>query len=342
MRTLSFVTLVTLLLPYTLPAQTMNVHTSGGTTPYNLTDIDSITFTMDTTGSGSVWITKAPMPTARMSMVCGVVNDKIYVIGGFTGDLTGLSTVELFDPAANSWTTKASMPTPRLDAVAATVNGKIFVIGGKSDDYLSTVEVYDPDSNAWSSRVSMPTPRQYATASVIGGKIYVIGGLNNSSYWLPNVEIYDPIANSWSAGTNLPINMSQMSSASLGDTIYTLGGWLPGQIVTDTVLRYTSNAWTAGISLPSVNKHSGAVVSDGGIFCIGGTSDNNAITTLSSMLFYAPGQVGWTAKTNMKYHRCFLAAAVVNGKVYVIGGGQNNEPWVYYNYVEEYDPALDP
>jgi predicted Zn-dependent protease len=51
------------------------------------------------------------MPTAREGLAVGVVNNKIYAIGGWGGSY--LSTVEEYDPATNTWTTKASMPTGR-------------------------------------------------------------------------------------------------------------------------------------------------------------------------------------------------------------------------------------
>jgi len=46
------------------------------------------------------WATKTSMPTARYGLAIGVVNNKIYAIGGYNGAY--LSTNEEYDPATNS------------------------------------------------------------------------------------------------------------------------------------------------------------------------------------------------------------------------------------------------
>jgi N-acetylneuraminic acid mutarotase len=75
----------------------------------------------------------------------GVINDKIYVIGGAIGSVTGaISTNEEYDPASNIWASMASMPTNRWNAGAGVVNGKIYIIGGTNGTNLSTNEEYTP------------------------------------------------------------------------------------------------------------------------------------------------------------------------------------------------------
>jgi hypothetical protein len=63
------------------------------------------------------------MPTARSGLAIGVVNDKIYVVGGG-------STVEEYDSITDRWTTKVSMPDSKSYLAAGVVNGKIYAIGG--------------------------------------------------------------------------------------------------------------------------------------------------------------------------------------------------------------------
>src|SRR5258706_12344407 len=82
------------------------------------------------------------MPTTRGGGVAGVVNGKIYVIGG-AGPMPdasppvirprqpqrSLGTVEEYDPATNKWRARAPMPTPCNHMGGEAVNGKIYVIG---------------------------------------------------------------------------------------------------------------------------------------------------------------------------------------------------------------------
>ncbi len=48
------------------------------------------------------WTKKANMPTGRSRFATGVVNGKIYAIGGIGPEFNGLSTVEAYDPAADT------------------------------------------------------------------------------------------------------------------------------------------------------------------------------------------------------------------------------------------------
>ena len=89
------------------------------------------------------WKALAPMPTKRGAAVAATVGGKMYVIGGATTAPGAtnpaihptvaqrvLSTVEEYDPAANTWRTRSPMPTPRNHTAAGVVDGKIYVIGG--------------------------------------------------------------------------------------------------------------------------------------------------------------------------------------------------------------------
>jgi hypothetical protein len=49
-------------------------------------------------GEEGIWEQRANMPTARMAPGVSVVDGKIYVIGGYIGNIAGISTVEAYDP----------------------------------------------------------------------------------------------------------------------------------------------------------------------------------------------------------------------------------------------------
>jgi hypothetical protein len=93
------------------------------------------------------WRPKADMPTARSSFATGVVNGKIFAMGGLATGNNHLSAVEEYDPATDTWTPKAGMPIARSMMTASVVNGKIYVIGGSigagEENNVATVEEYD-------------------------------------------------------------------------------------------------------------------------------------------------------------------------------------------------------
>jgi N-acetylneuraminic acid mutarotase len=140
----------------------------------------------------NTWRERSPMPTPRNHAAIGVVNGKIYVIGGrtgaaFIGLASDISVVEEYDPATNSWgPPRARMPTARSALAAGVYNGRIYVAGGEFQDphmmaTFRAVEAYDPARNAWTEIPSLPVSRHGLAGGIIGNRFYVVGGDVQSS-----------------------------------------------------------------------------------------------------------------------------------------------------------------
>ena len=67
--------------------------------------------------------------TVRSNHVAGVLNNKIYLLGGRSSGTT-FDVNEEYDPVTDSWMVMSPMPTPRYDSAAAVVGNNIYVIGG--------------------------------------------------------------------------------------------------------------------------------------------------------------------------------------------------------------------
>jgi N-acetylneuraminic acid mutarotase len=135
----------------------------------------------------NTWTERSPMPTSRDHAFSGVVNNKIYVIGGRIGAgnipaTTNIDIVEEYDPATNLWgSIKDRMPTPRSGGGAATYNGRIYVGGGELQTRqlaaaFRALEAYDPVSNTWEILPSMPSSRHGNAMGFIGNKLHVVSG----------------------------------------------------------------------------------------------------------------------------------------------------------------------
>src|SRR5580693_9021773 len=103
----------------------------------------------------NTWRERSAMPTPRNHAAIGVVNAKIYVIGGrvgaaFIGLASDISVVEEYDPALDQWSgPRARMPIARSALGAAVYRGRIYVAGGEYQDphmmaTFRAVEAYDP------------------------------------------------------------------------------------------------------------------------------------------------------------------------------------------------------
>jgi N-acetylneuraminic acid mutarotase len=127
------------------------------------------------------------MPTGRNHAFSGVVNGKIYVIGGrighgFVTTSSNTDVVEEYDPAKDLWgVAKARMISPRSGGGWATYNGKIYVAGGEvqNERYSAafrSLESYDPVANRWDILPSLPGAVHGNAVAFIGNKLHTVSG----------------------------------------------------------------------------------------------------------------------------------------------------------------------
>jgi N-acetylneuraminic acid mutarotase len=133
------------------------------------------------------WETVSPMPTARNHAAVGVVDGKIYVIGGRLGSAfimraSNTDIVEVYDPATDQWgALRAPMPTARSAMAAGTYDGKIYVAGGEVQTSsmlgaFRAFEAYDPATDSWSVLPPMPFPRHGHAGGIVDGRFHVVSG----------------------------------------------------------------------------------------------------------------------------------------------------------------------
>jgi N-acetylneuraminic acid mutarotase len=138
------------------------------------------------------WESRNPMSVPRNHAFSGVVNGKIYVIGGRTGhgfilSATNTDVVEAYDPASNTWSMpQERMPTARSGGASGTDGRRIYVAGGEVTTTelvgaFRAVEAYDPATNSWMTLPSMPMPRHGVAGAVIGNRFHVVSGMIQSA-----------------------------------------------------------------------------------------------------------------------------------------------------------------
>lgn len=117
------------------------------------------------------------MPESKETQI-ELINDKIYVIGGYTG--TTSKRIDVYDLASNKWTFLGNMPYG-FSSHATCVNGsKIWIVGNYNltDQQLA---YYNTATNEFVTVNSNIIPRRHANAEVINNKLYVFSGATDSS-----------------------------------------------------------------------------------------------------------------------------------------------------------------
>ena len=244
------------------------------------------------------WSSKAALPTARSGLAATAVNGIIYVIGGDNAIAPSpsanvfkpVTTVEAYDPVANSWTTKAPMPTARERFAVAAVGGVIYVFGGLVPDAsfvkkTTSVEAYDVATNTWSAKAPLRTARDSLASAAIGGVVYVMGGrVDAAPFDVGVVEAYDPVANAWTTKASMTAITGGLVGVALGGSIYALP-WNTGYT---TVEAYdpVANSWSAKAALRvgfSSRDWFTATAAGNAIYTLGGFDSFGTLTTVEAV-----------------------------------------------------------
>jgi len=140
----------------------------------------------------NTWESRNPMSVPRNHAFGGVVNGKVYVIGGRTGQAfilsaTNTDVVEEYNPASNTWSIPMErMPTARSGGASGTDGRRIYVAGGEVTTTelvgaYRAVEAFDPATNSWLTLPSMPMPRHGVAGGVIGNRFHLVSGMIQSA-----------------------------------------------------------------------------------------------------------------------------------------------------------------
>ncbi|MBD8083913.1 Kelch repeat-containing protein [Chryseobacterium caseinilyticum] len=127
--------------------------------------------------ASDTWHPLPDMPTAREARG-KIVNDKLYVIGGFNGTSSRL--VNVYDLKKNLWTDQYTMPAAISGHSLAVSGTKIFIAGGYNNQNF--LAYFDTETNKL-QRLSSNNmiSRRHAAAEIYNDKLYIIGGSTASS-----------------------------------------------------------------------------------------------------------------------------------------------------------------
>ena len=110
-----------------------------------------------------------------------VIDNKIYVISGNSGDTINLT--QIYNPETNAWSYAAQIPMGVQAAAAGATTGisaskAIYVMGGFVGFAIpvNDVQIYSLENDSWSLGEPLPTARYDLALAVVDDTIYAIGG----------------------------------------------------------------------------------------------------------------------------------------------------------------------
>jgi N-acetylneuraminic acid mutarotase len=309
----------------------------------------SVTFAV---GSGGGSVTGATVPTNS----AGIATVGSWTLGPAVGRNTLTATVGgAADPIVftviglcDCWKPKASLSGPRFRAGSAAIDGKLYVVGGQSwPSGQLPLEVYDPSSDTWTSRGQLPLMYD-GTVAALGGQLYLMFG-RPSELPKPWLQSYDPETDRWTPRAAAPTQRDQFRLAALNGQLYAVGGIDYGDHsagYSRTVEAYdpATDTWTTKAPMLRTRARLSVAVVNGILYAIGGESVDTlegipTAETVRSVEAYDPATDSWTPKASLPLPVTGSAAAVVNGIIYVAGGGLSDATATVNVYA--YDPSQD-
>jgi N-acetylneuraminic acid mutarotase len=309
----------------------------------------SVTFAV-TSGDGSATGTEARSDTAGVAAVGS------WTLGPEIGRNTLTATIQGSDAGSivftaiamcDCWKSKAPLPEPRFKGGSAVIAGKLYVAGSNGWDVQLPLEVYDPSTDSWSSLGLLPKIYDVAVAA-LDGQLYLMAGLPTSPSESPPpdpwIRSYDPATDQWTLRAAPPTQRSQFRVAAVGGLLYALGG-LGEQGALRTVEAYdpATDTWATKAPMLRGREWMAVAVVNGILYAIGGTGADSISGVgnthlLSSVEAYDPATDTWTARASLPGPIMASAAAVVDGIIYLTGGGEwsSGSANVY-----AYDPQTD-
>jgi len=189
------------------------------------------------------------------------------------------------------------MQLPRMSAVAAASDKEIFVLGGSNGiDRFSTGECYNIDKRTWSAMPPMNTPRSGCAIVALADKLLVLGGLDSDRVY-NSVEMFSATDGHWRSGPSMQTRRFALAAAILEDQIFAIGGGTGSEILDTVEVIPTSAVAQSGKDQQPVN---------------------------------------WEMSGALPCPRLGSGAAVVGGKLFVVGGF--NEVSQHLDLVDCFDP----
>ena len=124
----------------------------------------------------AAWLLVGRVAAPRAFLGAVVVNQQLYVVGGFDGQRE-LARADVYDLAAGRWRALPPMAAARSGFSLVYDGVAIVALGGGWLDTVTTHERFDPAIEVWSNFPSpLPGSWRHLGAASLDGKLFLLGG----------------------------------------------------------------------------------------------------------------------------------------------------------------------
>ena len=300
------------------------------------------------------WERLPDMPVAKWEPASLVIDDKLYVLGGYEDNVVSSRRVDVFDPADGSWTQLQDCPS-RISHVDLVEDDSGFWFAGgmkdkpdrpTKDHIIAEVWHFDPELDRYTAAPLLPGPRAGGALARIDNRLHYVSGLmadrdtDSQDHFVFDLAEWSKTGSAdWTRAAPIPTPRNQHSVGVLNGQIYIIGGQFNhdsqqlDQALVD-IYDPGTDTWSEGPSLPVAHSHSeGATfVHEDRIWMIGGhsTPEGGKKGFCGDVVTLREGEE-WEVTCHLPKPISSPAAKVINDQLYVAGGWdgrRENDDWI--------------
>jgi len=280
------------------------------------------------------WTTGAPCPVVRFEALGAVVDQDLWVMGGFvSSSLDVTRRVDIYDPVGDVWRAGPDLPGAQTHLGVVTVGSDIVLFGGFNGNVSSRTTTaavwrWTAADAAWTAGPDLPTPRAAVSAALVGTEIHAAGGLaldGNSD--LGDHVVWDLASGlGWTGAPPLRDPRNHGGGAASGGLFFAIAGrhgWdeATGDDPEVDAFDPATGTWTARARIPIARSEIAAsttTMSDGRLLVVGGSIAG--VHPSADVLVYDPVLDVWLALPSLPQARKGAVAARIGAQVVVTTG----------------------
>jgi len=248
---------------------------------------------LENNGAISSWWRTLDLPIPLTLFTAVVYNDRLYVLGGWTGSycVSEVYTTQIrSDGSLVGWINATPLPQGLAGLSVVLLQNRLYVLGGNCEsgnfrDVYSTLINPDGSLGAWIETTPLPEARSYANAFVYENAIYLMGGsrvrgdgqtIQDTIYRA--VPHADGTLGTWELVSRLPRPLCCFASVldEAASEVHILGGWDNTDQAQATTYAAairndgTLGPWSEEVDLPSPGGEYKATAINQLVYVLGG------------------------------------------------------------------------
>jgi hypothetical protein len=280
------------------------------------------------------WTEVTPCPVARFEASGVVVNDELWVMGGFLSTkLDVTKRVDIYDPNTDRWRLGPELQGAETHAGVVSVGNDFVMVSGFSGNVharTTTAGVWhwSAANAAWTPGPDLPTPRAAVFAALIGTVVHAAGGLGPNGNTDSGEHLVWDLAGAaaWTPAAPLSNARNHGGGAASGGLFFTVAGrhgWdeVAGHDPALDAFDPATDSWSTRAPMPTARSEIGAAtvaLSDGRLLVIGGSIAGKQPS--GDVLVYDPPRDLWSSLPSLPVPLKGVVAARVGAKIIVSTG----------------------